>query len=112
MSFSFWTSAIRRAIVTRMKYLHKRRNQEDVRRSGPGRWKEVRGELEVEIRDKPQLDVDPLVALVLLLYVLEVEVEGLSLTHLSWGGEFLRKRKEPERGREARFSALPDPPMR
>ena len=44
--------------------------------------------------DAPELDVDALVALVLLLDVLEAEVERLGLPELAWARELLGKRQE------------------
>jgi hypothetical protein len=46
------------------------------------------------VRDKPKLDVDTLVRLVLLLDVLEAEVKGLSLAELAWSGELLGEGEE------------------
>lgn len=66
MSFSFTTSAIRRAIVTRMRYLST--DHEDDSSEGDN------GDC------TPQLHVNSLIALVLLLHVLEHKVERLSLS--------------------------------
>ncbi len=44
--------------------------------------------------DLPQLHIDPTVTLILLFNILEIEIKGLSLTHFSGSGEFLREGKE------------------
>ena len=84
-SFSFVTSAIRFDIVSLMKYLEwmsEWRNYEYARPQDASR------------KYAPQLDINALVALKLLLDILEEEIKGLSLTHLSWCCQFLRKRQE------------------
>lgn len=77
-SFSFVTSAIRREIVTRTRYL------------GNGRYSVSQHEREGVGRGyAPELDVDALVALVLFLHVLEEKVERLCCAHFPWRCELL-----------------------
>ena len=65
-SLSLVTSAIRREIVTRTKYLHMRKLVSAI----------------MIVFAIPELDIDPLVALILLLHIFKQEVERLRLSHL------------------------------
>lgn len=51
-----------------------------------------------EERNVPQLDINSLIALILLLDILKVKVERLGLSHFARCGEFLREGEEFVRG--------------
>jgi len=80
-SFSLDTSASRREMVKRTKYLLPDVSMRSGRDSGTA-------------AGAPEFHIDPLVALVLLLDVLEVKVECLRLTHVPWCSELLRQRQK------------------
>jgi hypothetical protein len=68
ISLSFVTSAILRETVTRIKYLKR----------------ESRHRKNESSLHEPELDIDTLIALKLLFYVLELKIERLRLPHFTW----------------------------
>lgn len=74
-SRSFTTSANRRATVIRMRYLE--------RMPLVSAWHLDSYQTDSS-QNAPQFDVDPLIALELLLNILECEIECLRLPHLPW----------------------------